>query len=131
MCEAWRRVKAALKTEKKDKAQKEKEKESRSEWDAFRLYDDWKRAGKPMADGKPKFASIKNAIVVLKVLLPKVAPTKKITTYNSGKKALESLVAITGGMTWEDENDHLSVQKEAKYEQAHGTASTENTGRLF
>jgi len=84
-----------------------------------------------LANGKPKFASIKNAVVILKVLLPKVAPTEKITAYNSGKKALERLVGIAGGTTWEDEMNHLSAQKEAQLEQAHGTASTESTGRLF
>ena len=51
--------------------------------------------------------------------------------YGSGKKALERLVAIAGGTTWEAEMDHLSAQKEADLEKVHGKASTESTGRLF
>jgi transcriptional antiterminator Rof (Rho-off) len=47
------------------------------------------------------------------------------------KKALERLVMIAGGTTWEAEMDHLSAQKEADLEKVHGKASTESTGRLF
>ena len=129
--EAAKRLGALEAKEKKEKAQKKSEKEAQTEWDAFRLYDGWKRAGKPMADGKPKFASIKNAIVILKVLLPKVAPKEKMKDYGSGKKALERLVMIAGGTTWEAEMDHLSAQKEADLVKVHGKASTESTGRLL
>ena len=65
------------------------------------------------------------------ILLPKVAPKEKMKDYGSGKKALERLVAIAGGTTWEAEMDHLSAQKEADLEKVHGKASTESTGRLF
>ena len=57
--------------------------------------------------------------------------TKKMKDYGSGKKALERLVAIAGGTTWEAEMDHLSAQKEADLEKVHGKASTESAVRLF
>jgi len=131
--EAGRRMAELEKKKKEEKTQKQSAKATQSEWDAFKLYDNWKRAGKPMADGKPKFASIKNAITILKVLLPKVAPKEKITDYNSGKKALERLVKIAGGSTWETEMDHISAQREEKMAQelAANPRAPMTTARLF
>ena len=83
---------AQIEKKKREKQKKKDgEKESKDEakaWTAVGRYNQWKNEGKPTDGERPKFKKPGFATDILKVLLPRIDPTDKISKYNSGKKSI-------------------------------------------
>ena len=122
--EASRRVAANDAAEKVKKVQKVQKKEESATLTAIVAYSKWQSSGKPTdTNGHPKLAKA-DAKAMVKVLLPRIAPNEKLSSYESMKKCNQWLGEVAGGTTWATEMEQ--VEKE----NWHG-ATVATTVRLF
>ena len=122
--EANRRVAENDEAEKVKKVQKVQKKEESATLTAIVAYSKWQSSGKPTdTNGHPKLAKA-DAKAMVKVLLPRIAPNEKLSSYESMKKCNQWLVEVAGGTTWATE------MQQVEKENWHG-ASVASTVRLF
>ena len=104
LLEARRRKLLEDEKEKKRKAEEAEEKEEGGKNDALYYYHRWKTGGKPLdSKGKIKL-SLKGARAIVKVLMPRVDPTKKVAEYTALYKIVEWLEGLED---WEAEMDQI------------------------
>ena len=105
--EASRRMAIAEAERKKAKEVKNKEKEESGLEKAVAAFMKWKEDGRQI-DNKnegPKLSK-EAAKAIVKVLLPKIAPTKKLKDYNGMAVCVKWLGSIASGTTWDSEMEH-------------------------
>jgi len=105
--EASRRMAIIEEERKKEKEKKNKEKEESDLEKAVAVFRKWKEDGR-LIDNKnegPKLSK-EAAKAIVKVLLPKIAPTKKMKNYNGMALCVKWLGSIASGTTWDSEMGH-------------------------
>ena len=105
--EASRRMAIMESERKKAKEVKNKEKEESGLEKAVAAFMKWKEDGRQI-DNKnegPKLSK-EAAKAIVKVLLPKIAPTKKLKDYNGMAVCVKWLGSIASGTTWDSEMEH-------------------------
>ena len=76
----------------------------------------WKDAGKPV-DGKGRFKlSLKQAKAIVRVLMPTIDPTKKVSDYNAVYNIVNWLERLGN---WEEEMEKLDMDAAKKRVAAH------------
>lgn len=83
--------------------------EKKKTWDGAAAYEKWVLGGRKKDSESKPILSPDDAKHILKFLLPIIAPTEKLSSYNSGKKSLQRLMEIAGGTTWEAEMEQQVV----------------------
>ena len=75
---------------------------------------------RPMDDGKPKFSKTSDATDIVKVLVPRIYPTDKVSQYNSGVKSMNRLMTMAD---WEAELKQFRIN--------HAKARIASAPKLF
>ena len=106
---------AAEVEKKKGKEQKKKNTEESELQNAINAYNKWKSDGKPIdtKNNGPKLSK-DAAKSIVKVFLPKIAPTKLMKDYNGMAVCVKWLGNIKGGTTWENEMEHAQIQVQGR-----------------
>ena len=102
---------------KKEKEQKKKDSEESDLSIALNAFDKWKLDGKPIntKNNGPKLPK-DAAKSIVKLLLPKIAPSEKMKDYNGMAvcvkwlKSINHNVSIVCGTTWENEMEHAAIE---------------------
>ena len=98
--EASKRVAENEEKAKIAKEQKGKEKEDNAVWTAISALGKWLNNGPPVnTNGHPKLNKT-DAKAIVKVLLGRIAPEEKFSSYDSMKKCNKWLAEVAGGTTW-------------------------------
>ena len=102
--EASKRMRAMEEDAKKERDISNEYREGKAEKCAVIAFENWKKsANKYDKNGLPKMPA-DDYKHILKAILPKIAPDEGTSQHTkSGKKALERLLQIAGGTTWEVE----------------------------
>jgi len=121
--EASKRVEENEKAEKARKAEKVQEKEEGATWAAILTFGKWLTKGSPVdANGYPKLGKADSKAIV-KVLLARIAPNEKMSSYDSMKKCVTWLGDLAGGTTW--------VEEMKQVEKGHWLEETQTVQKLF
>jgi len=127
MLEAKRRMDEAAKKKKENGERDKRYKNEQDDYKATKLFELWKKNGRPMQGNKPKLGS-ETAKAILKVLLPLIAPEERMSQHKNMGPQIDRLLAIQGGTTWEDEMDAFAAKVAEKYGRP---AEVGMTGSLF
>ena len=122
LLEAEKRMNAIEKATKKKKEQKKKDDAQSDESLAIYHYNKWVVEGKIYEEGKPKLMK-EPSILIVKVLLPRYDPEKKLADFKSMKNCVKWLGDFEGGKAWEAKMDALNTD--------YGAAVTHSSDRLF
>ena len=110
MLEANKRM---VKLEEEAKANKERKKKKESEGKdqkAIEAFNAWITKGKCIDTKGHPVLNKDDSLSIIKVLLPKIAPTEKVGDYKTMKKCNEWLGNLAGGSTWEEEMKAIETQ---------------------
>ena len=108
--EAMRRVKENEKAAKIAKEQRKKDAAAKTDINALDHFVSWLEAGAKVdpTTGHPKLSK-DAAVAIVKVLLPKIAPTEKLKDYKTMASCVKWLGELAGGTTWVDEMKALQA----------------------
>jgi len=91
---------------------------------ALNHWQSWKRKANPL-DKNNKLNLLKvEAVSIVKVLLPRIDPTQKLTDYVNKVQYVDWLMNLDGGTTWE-------IELEAVRKQFHGDAISDLQNEYF
>jgi cell fate (sporulation/competence/biofilm development) regulator YmcA (YheA/YmcA/DUF963 family) len=108
--EAMRRIKATEKVATIAKEQRKKDAAAKTDNNALDHFVSWVEAGANVdpTTGHPKLSK-DASVAIVKVLLPKIAPTEKLKDYKTMANCVKWLGELAGGTTWVDEMKQLQA----------------------